>query len=100
MKTARRKYSKEFKLEAIEMYKNSERSMSEVERDLGISGGILSKWIDRLARAEKPEEVFPGNGKLQNTDQRIRQLERENLRLRQEKEILKKVLEIYTQESK
>ena len=52
METARRKYSKEFKLEAIEMYKNGKRTMSEVERDLGITGGILSKWIDRLTRAE------------------------------------------------
>ena len=71
MKTARRKYKKEFKLEAIEMYKNGERSMNEVERGLGITNGLLSKWIDRLAREEKPEEVFPGYGKLPGADTAI-----------------------------
>ena len=100
MKTAKRKYSREYKMEAIEMYKNGERSMCEVERELGITTGLLSKWIDRLEKSDKWEEVFPEQGNLTDSDQRIRQLERENLRLRQEKEILKKVLEIYTQESK
>lgn len=100
MKFVRKKYSKEFKMEAIAMFKNGERSMYEVERELGITSGLLSKWIAKIENAEKPEEAFPGNGKLTESDEKIRKLERENFQLRQEKEILKKVLEIYTRESK
>jgi len=41
MSKDRRKYSKEFKLEAIQLQKNGERSISEVERELGITQGLL-----------------------------------------------------------
>ena len=90
MKQERRKYSKEFKLETIQMYKNGERSMSEVERELGITKGLLWKWITSLEKARKQEEAFPGNGKMPETEARIQQLERENRQLKEDKEILKK----------
>jgi transposase len=85
MRKERRKYSKEFKLEAIRMYKNGERSISEVERELGITKGLLWKWIASLEKATKKEEAFPGNGKIPETEARIQQLERENRQLRQDK---------------
>jgi transposase len=47
-----------------------------------------------------PASVFPGNGNLPEQEARIRQLERENAQLRQEKEILKKVLGIYSKDTK
>ncbi|MAT40698.1 MAG: IS3 family transposase, partial [Anaerolineaceae bacterium] len=53
MKFVRKKYSKEFKMEAIAMFKNGERSMYEVERELGITSGLLSKWIAKIENAEK-----------------------------------------------
>ena len=43
MSQERRKYSKEFKLEAVRLYENGERSVSEVERELGITTGLLWK---------------------------------------------------------
>jgi transposase len=43
--------------------------------------------------------AFPGNGNLPEQEARIRQLERENAQLRQEKEILKKVLGIYSKDA-
>jgi transposase len=91
----RKKYTKEFKLEAIRMYENSERPGSEIERELGITSGLLSKWKQKLDKLPRKEEAFPGNGKMMDTEGRIRQLERENLQLRQDKEILKKVLEMF-----
>jgi len=91
----RKKYTKEFKLEAIRMYENSERPASEIERELGITSGLLSKWKQKLDKLPRKEEAFPGNGKMMDTEGRIRQLERENLQLRQDKEILKKVLEMF-----
>src|SRR4030066_1261582 len=90
MSVKRKKYSKQFKLDAIQMYENGEKSMALVERELGITDGLLAKWRDDLQRVKDPASVFPGNGHLPEQEARIRQLELENAQLRQEKEILKK----------
>ena len=100
METKRRKYDKEFKLEAIKVYKNGERPRMEVERELGITQGLLGKWIESLEKQPKKAEAFPGNGRLPDTEARIKQLERENAQLRQDKDILKKVLSMYSKEEK
>ena len=100
MNTMRKKYSKEFKLEAIRMYENGERTITEVEHELGITAGLLWKWKEDLKKQPKKEEAFPGNGRLTDTEARIRQLERENSQLRQDKEILKKVLEMFGKDGK
>lgn len=96
----RKKYTKEFKLETIRMYENSERPASEIERELGITSGLLSRWKQQYDKVPKKGDVFPGNGKMMDTDARIRQLERENNQLRQDKDILKKVLEMFSKEGK
>lgn len=100
MGNKRRKYDKEFKLEAIQAYKKGGRSLAEVERDLGIASGLLGRWVTNLNKQPRKEEAFPGNGKLPESEARIRQLERENARLREDKEILKKVLSMYSQEER
>jgi transposase len=100
MSVKRKKYSKQFKLDAIQMYENGEKSMALVERELGITDGLLAKWRDDLQRVKDPASVFPGNGNLPEQEARIWQLERENAQLRQEKEILKKVLGIYSKDTK
>lgn len=100
MSKERRKYSKEFKLEAIRMYEKGERSVSEVERELGITQGLLWKWKSDLEKRPKKEEAFPGNGRLTDTEARIRQLERENAMLKEDKEILKKVLTMFSKDGK
>ena len=100
MATRRRKYSKEFKMEAIRLYENGERSVSEVERELGITAGLLWKWREELNRRPKKEEAFPGNGRLSDTEAHIRRLEREIAILKEDKEILKKVLTMYSKDGK
>ena len=100
MEIQRRKYDKEFKLEAIRVFEKGERSLSEVERDLGITTGLLGRWVANLNKQPKKEEAFPGNGRLPDTEAHIRQLERENAQLRQDKEILKKVLSMYSKEER
>jgi transposase-like protein len=96
----RKKYTKEFKLEAIRMYENSERTAAEIEKELGITPGLLSRWKQKLENIPKKEEAFPGNGKLMDTDARIRQMEREIFQLKQDKDILKKVLEMFSKDGK
>jgi transposase len=100
MSKDRRKYSKEFKLEAIQLQKKGERTVSEVERELGITQGLLWKWKTDLEKQPKKEEAFPGNGKLTDTDARIRQLEREIVLLKEDKDILKKVLTMFSKDGK
>jgi len=100
MSVKRKKYSKQFKLDAIQMYENGERSLAQVERELGITGGMLAKWRSELMQVQGVTQAFPGNGKLPEQEARIRQLERENVQLRQEKEILKKVLGIYSTDAR
>jgi transposase len=100
MSVKRKKYSKQYKLDALQMYENGEKSMSQVERELGITAGLLGKWREELMGSKSPAEAFPGNGNLPESEARIRQLERENAQLRQEKEILKKVLGIYSKDTR
>ena len=100
MSAKRKKYSKQFKLDAIQSYENGDKSMSQVERELGITEGALGKWRTELQEAKSEADAFPGNGNLPESEARIRQLERENAQLRQEKEILKKVLAIYSKDTK
>jgi transposase len=100
MSKERRQYSKEFKLEAIRLFENGERPVAEVERELGITKGLLWKWKEELNKQPKKEEAFPGNGKLTDTDARIRQLEREIALLKEDKEILKKVLTMYSKDDR
>jgi len=100
MSAKRKKYSKQYKLDALEMYEKGEKSMSQVERELGITTGLLGKWREELRQAKDPKEAFPGNGNLPDSEARIRELERENAQLRQEKEILKKVLGIYSKDTR
>lgn len=96
----RRKYNKEFKMEAVRMYKKGERNITEIERELGITKGLLWRWNQELSQQAKKEEAFPGNGNLTETEARIRKLEREIAMLKEDKEILKKVLTMYSKDGK
>lgn len=98
MSVKRKKYSKQFKLDTIQLYENGEKSMAQLERELGITDGLLGKWREDLRQIKSSTDVFPGNGNLPDSEARISQLERENAQLRQEKEILKKVLSIYSRD--
>ena len=100
MSVKRKKYSKEFKLGAIETYEKGEKSMAQLEREMGIADGLLRRWRGELLQAKGQADTFPGNGNLPESEERIRQLERENAQLRQEKEILKKVLGIYSKDAR
>lgn len=89
-----RYYSPEFKREALVMLATGEYSMAGLERELGITPGLLKQW---KRKAE-------GNGEYVAADSepttpaavaaRLRELEKENARLRQEREILKKAMAI------
>ena len=90
MSKKRKKYDSTFKLEAIRLVNEEHRSVSEVERNLGISNGTLARWV-REHKAD-PVESFPGQGCLKTTDEEIRRLKYELKKAQEERDILKKAL--------
>jgi transposase len=89
-------YTREFKLQAVQLVKSSGKPMSQIARDLGISDSALSKWCKQLA--EQGEQAFPGSGHQSAEQEEIRRLRRELEVTRQERDILKKVVGIYSRE--
>jgi transposase len=94
----RKTYDREFKLEALRLAESSEKSIAEIERELGLSVGQLHHWRRELAEAG--EQAFPGKGNLSPDEAQLRQLQRENEILRQERDILKKAIAIFSRASK
>jgi transposase len=85
-------YNREFKERALALWQATDKSAREVEQDLGITQGLLYKWQKR--QQQESDQAFRGSGKLMAEQERIVQLEREVAVLRQEREILKKVVAI------
>jgi transposase len=98
MTKKRRNYTREFKIEAVHLWQTSGKSATQIEYDLDIGKGCLYRWKRELA--EEGENAFPGHGRLAPDQERIRQLEREVRILRQERDILKKAVTIFSHPSK
>ena len=91
-------YTKEFKLEAVQLLKSSGKPMSEIARELGISESALYHWSKPLA--DQGEQAFPGSGHQTAQEEELRRLKRELEITRQERDILKKVVSIFSRESR
>lgn len=96
MEGIRRQYSEEFKKDAVSHSLTSEKTVEEVARDLGIAHSNLRRW--RAQYSKRGELAFPGKGKQRLTPQEeeIRRLKKELDEVRQERDILKKALAIFT----
>lgn len=88
-KNDRRRYSREFKMEAVNLAKNSGKPIAEIARELDISAHELYRWVDLVTKGG--ESAFPGRGKRKDQDE-LSALRRENARLKEERDILKKSL--------
>ena len=89
----RRAFTDEFKREAVRL--SQERgNVAQTARDLGLHSSLLQKWRKRLTTAASQEVVFPGHGNPKAPE--LARLERENARLKEENEILKKAVGIFT----
>ena len=92
-----RTYTKEFKLEALELLENSDKTASELERELGITTGMVLKWKQRY-KVNKAEGKIEAND-LPAAHAEIRRLKRELAIAEQERDILKKAIAIFSQKS-
>ena len=88
----RTKYTKEFKLEAVRMLEAGEKNGRQIERDLGIGSGQVYRWRKELQAAG--ERAFPGNGTPR--DEELVRLRKEVATLREERDILRKAVAIFS----
>jgi len=92
-----RTYTKEFKREALALLKSSGKSAGQLERELGITSGMLLKWRDRYQMVSQGEgEVSLEPSDLEAAKREIKRLQRELTEVAEEREILKKVVSIFS----
>ena len=90
----RQTHDKAFKQEAVRLVQTSGKSQRQIADDLGIGLSTLGRWC--AEGAENGERAFVGSGHLQPEAEEMRRLGRENDILRQERDILKKALAIFS----
>jgi len=94
LRERRRKFSPEFKDEAVKMVIESSRAIAEVAREIQVNEGTLGNWVNKY-RVEHADEDPP----LSVSDRaRLRELERENRELRLKAEFLGKAAAFFAQE--
>jgi transposase len=96
MSRKNRSYTKEFKLEALELLRTSGKSASQIERDLGITSGLLLKWRDRYQVKDTNGEPELAPSDLAAAHAEIRRLKRQLAIAEQERDILKKAVSIFS----
>jgi transposase len=94
MQKAQRTFTKEFKVEAVQLAQSSQKPLAQIARDLGIADSTLHHWCQLFS--EQGKQAFPGSGHQTPQEEEIRQLKRENDLLRQERDILKKAIGIFS----
>jgi transposase len=96
MPREQRTLMKEFKQEAVRLAQTSGKSMTQVARDLEIADNTLHHWCK--LQAEQGEQAFVGNGHQTPLEEEVRRLKRELEVMRQERDLLKKVVGIFSRE--
>jgi transposase len=94
MPKEQRTFTREFKLEAVQLVQKSRKSQAQIARDLGIADSTLHHW--RKEFAEAGDQAFPGSGHQTAQEEEVRRLKRELEVTRQERDILKKALAIFS----
>ncbi len=89
-----RSYDKEFKLNAIKLYLESGRSYRQIGNELGVPEATLAGWVGDYKKDE--QNSFPGKGHQKPADEELTQLRKELAIAREERDILKKALGIFS----
>jgi transposase len=95
-----RSYPEAFKLEALALLKQGEKSAGQIERELGITPGMLVKWRARYQAVEKGmQELHLEPSDLETAKAEIKRLQCELAEVEEEREILKKAVNIFSRRS-
>lgn len=92
----RRKYSQEYKQEAVQLVQQSDIPLAQVAINLGINPSILRRWCDEISKAGK--NAFPGNGTPRDLE--LARLKRELQQIKQERDFLKEAAAYFAKASK
>src|SRR6185295_14192672 len=82
-----RKFSREFKIEAVKLVRERGVSVAQAGRDLGVHENVLRKWVKEFG--SDPVQAFPGHGQMKPEQLEIERLRREVNKLKAERDILK-----------
>ena len=93
-----RKYDRQFKEEAVRLVTEGGRTVSDVAHGLGIHENLLHTW--KRKHKENPAGSFSEKGHLKPSDDELRRLQKENTNLKEDREILKKALAIFSKHPK
>jgi transposase len=93
----RRTFTREFKLEAVRLITERGVTVAQAARDLGVHGTVLRNWVK--ASAADPEQAFPGHGQMKPEQAEIARLKREVIKLKAERDILKKAAAYFAKDS-
>ena len=93
----RRRFSREFKLEGVNLVRERGASVAQAARDLDLHENLLRKWVKDLAA--DPQHAFPGQGQMNPEQLEIERLRREVQKLKAERDILKKAAAYFAREA-
>jgi transposase len=93
----RKKYSREFKLEAVNLVKERGVAIVQAARDLGLNHNMLRRWLKELDA--DPTQAFPGLGQMKPEQLEIDRLRKEVTRLKAERDILKKAAAYFARDA-
>jgi transposase len=93
----RRKFSREFKVEAVKLVRERGVSLAQAARQLDVHVNLLRGWV--RAQREDPAHAFPGEGQQKPEAAELTRLRREVARLKMERDILKKAAAYFAKES-
>lgn len=94
-KQTRQRYSKQFRTDAVEQVLRSNKTVVEIAGDLGIRAELLYRWKSEYQA--KQGSPSPGNGHFKDSEtERLRKLERELQSVKEERDILKKALAVFS----
>ena len=97
--TTRKKYSKEFKLDAVSLVLDQGYTRKEAAKSLDINEQMLGRWV-KEHRESEDGQAFRGNGKLTPEQEEIKKLKAQVKRLEMEREVLKKATAFFAAETK
>jgi transposase len=94
----RKGFDAAFKREAVRLADSSEKPDLQIERELGIYQGAIRHWRESIGR--DPLNAFPGTGHATQIEEELRRVKRERDIFRQERDILKKAVAIFSKTPK
>ena len=93
----RRKFSREYKLEAVKLVRERGVSVAQAARDLDVHENVLRKWVKE--HGADPKQACPGYGQMKPEQLEIERLRREVAKLKAERDILKKAAAYFAKDA-